>query len=89
MMMKTMAKTQSMKIRAFKAPFRENFLQILDMTPPKPRFGEGPDDLVPQITMETCPRETGIRGKGIPSSYICFICVTDNGVPQICSQSQE
>ena len=38
MMMKMMANTKSMKIRAFKAPFSENVLQILDMTPPKPRF---------------------------------------------------
>ena len=38
MMMKTMAKTESMKIRVFKGRFRENVLQILGMTPPKPRF---------------------------------------------------
>ena len=38
MMMKMMAKKGSMKVRVFKGPFCENALQILDMTPPKPRF---------------------------------------------------
>ena len=38
MMMKMMAKTQNMKIRAFKNPFCENVSQILDTAPPKPRF---------------------------------------------------
>ena len=37
MMMKMMAKTQSMKIKACKAPLCENSLQILDMTPSKSR----------------------------------------------------
>ena len=31
-------KKRSMKIRVFKGPFCENVLQILDRTPPKPRF---------------------------------------------------
>ena len=38
MMMKMMAKKGSIKIRVFKGPFCENVLQILDRTPPKPRF---------------------------------------------------
>ena len=38
MMMKMMAKTGSMKIRVSKGAFCENVLQILDRTPPKPRF---------------------------------------------------
>ena len=46
MMMKMMAKTGSMKIRVFKGPFCENVLQILDRTPPKPRFGRGPDEFM-------------------------------------------
>ena len=32
------ANTESMKIRVFKGPLCENVLQILDRTPPKPRF---------------------------------------------------
>ena len=38
MMTKMKAKKGSMKIRVFKGPFCENVLQILDRTPPKPRF---------------------------------------------------
>ena len=38
MMMKMMAKTGTMKIEVFKGPCCENVLQILDRTPPKPRF---------------------------------------------------
>ena len=38
MMLKMMAKTGSIENRVFKSPFCENVLQILDMTPPKPRF---------------------------------------------------
>ena len=38
MMMKMMANTQKIQIRALKAPFCENVIQILGMTPPKPRF---------------------------------------------------
>ena len=38
MIMKMMAMTGSMKIRISKGPFCENVLQILDMTPPKPRL---------------------------------------------------
>ena len=38
MMMKMMAKTESMEIRVSKGRFCEHVLQILDMTPSKPRF---------------------------------------------------
>ena len=45
-MMKMMAKTGSMNIRVFKGPFCENVFQILDRTPPKPRFCRGPDEFM-------------------------------------------
>ena len=86
MLMKVVAKTQSMKFRVSKGPFCEGVLQILDMTPPKLRFGRKPDEFMLQITMETCPREIGIRRTGHPSSYKSFISVTDNEVP---SQSRK
>ena len=38
MIMKTIANTQSIKIRVCKGPFCENVAQILDRAPPKPRF---------------------------------------------------
>ena len=37
-MMKMMAKTESMKIRVSNGRCCEKVLQILDITPPKPRF---------------------------------------------------
>ena len=89
MMMKTMAKTESMKIKVFKGPFCENGLQFLGTTPPQPRFGRRPDEFMLQITMETCPREIGIRGTGHLSSYKSFISVTDNEVSARGSQSRK
>ena len=41
MMVKMMAKTESIKIRVFKGQFCEHVLQILDTTPPTPRFRKG------------------------------------------------
>ena len=38
MMMLMMAMTLSMEIRMLDGPICENVLQILDMTPPQPRF---------------------------------------------------
>ena len=38
MMMKMMAKTESMQIRIPRGPLGENVLQIVDRTPPGPRF---------------------------------------------------
>ena len=83
MMMKMMANTQRLKIRAFNAPCCENVLHIVGTTPPTPKLVECPDELMLQISMDTCPRGTGIRGAGHPSSYMNFIPVTDNDVPQI------
>ena len=55
MMMKMMAKTQNMKIRASKTPFCENVLQILDMTLPKPKFRSSADQFGLVGTMESAP----------------------------------
>ena len=60
MMMLMMAMTLSMEIRMLDGPICHNVLQILDMTFPKPRFWWGPDQLLLQDTMESCPPEAPI-----------------------------
>ena len=57
MMMKMMAKMQSMKIKVSDGPFCENVLQILDMTLPKPGFRDRADQFRLVVTMESDPME--------------------------------
>ena len=75
-----MAMTMSMEIRMLDGPIRENVLQSLDMTTPKPGCGRSPDHLLLQDTMKSDPPEAPIRAIGNLSSCIMFIHVLDNEV---------
>ena len=57
MMMKMMAKTESMKIRVSKGRCCENVLQILDRTLPKPGFRDSALQFRRAGTMESDPPE--------------------------------
>ena len=60
MMMLMMAMTMRMEIKMLHDPIGGNVVQILDMTIPKPRFRNGPDQLLLQDTMESDPPEAPI-----------------------------